>query len=58
MESFTETTARIVDIETRQDDVLRQLEILERRLEQVLAEYAPPASASPAAHLMPAIKAA
>ena len=51
MDSFSDTTRRILEIEARQDDALRELEALERRLEQVLAEYLPlPSSpqASPA----------
>jgi flagellar motility protein MotE (MotC chaperone) len=30
------------ELEARQDEVLRQLEALERQLEALLAEYAPP----------------
>lgn len=39
MDSLAETTARIVDIESRQDEALRQLEALERRVAQTLAEH-------------------
>ena len=41
MDNLLEATARIVEIESRQDDVLRQLAELERRVEQVLAEFLP-----------------
>jgi hypothetical protein len=41
MELISDTTRRILEIEARQDDALRELEALERRLEQVLAEYLP-----------------
>jgi hypothetical protein len=44
MDSISDTTRRILEIEARQDDALRELEALERRLEQVLAEYLPLAS--------------
>ena len=39
MDSLAETAARIVDIESRQDEALRQLEALERRVAQTLAEH-------------------
>ncbi len=38
MESISDTTARIVDLEARQDAALRELEALEKRVEQVLNE--------------------
>ena len=38
MDSFSDSTRRILEIEARQDDALRQLEALECRIEQVLAE--------------------
>ena len=41
MDCESDTTARILEIEARQDDALRQLAELERRVEQVLAEYLP-----------------
>jgi hypothetical protein len=41
MDALSETAIRLLDIEARQDDVLRQLEELERRIEQVLAEHLP-----------------
>ena len=34
MELISDTTRRILEIEARQDDALRELEALERRLEQ------------------------
>lgn len=37
----SDTAGRILEIEARQDEALRQLEELERRVEQVLAEYLP-----------------
>jgi hypothetical protein len=37
MDTLTETSARILEIESRQDDALRQLAELERQIEQVLA---------------------
>jgi hypothetical protein len=43
MDNLLEATARIVEIESRQDDVLRQLAELERRVAQVLAEFLPAA---------------
>jgi hypothetical protein len=42
MVSATEAAARILEIETLQDDVLSKLEALERRVEEVLAEYLGP----------------
>jgi len=41
MHSRSESAARILEIEARQDDALGQLEALERRVEAVLAEYVP-----------------
>lgn len=41
MDTLLETAARIVEIESRQDDALRQLAELERRVAQVLAEVLP-----------------
>jgi hypothetical protein len=41
MDSISDTTRRILEIEARQDEALRELDLLERRLEQVLAEYLP-----------------
>ena len=46
MDALSDSTARVLDIEARQDDVLRQLEELERRLDQILAEYSPAPSSS------------
>ena len=43
MDTLIDTTARISEIESRQDDALAQLADLERRIEQVLAEFIPPA---------------
>jgi hypothetical protein len=42
-----DSAARILEIEARQDDALRQLAELELRIEQVLAEFLPPAQKSP-----------
>ncbi len=42
-----DSAVRILDIEARQDDALRQLADLELRIEQVLAEFLPPAAKSP-----------
>jgi hypothetical protein len=39
MDSRSDSAARILEIEARQDDALGQLEALERRVEAVLAEY-------------------
>jgi hypothetical protein len=41
MDTLLETAARISEIESRQDDALRQLAELERRIAQVLAEFLP-----------------
>ena len=41
MDTLLETAARILEIESRQDDALRQLAELERRVTQVLAEFLP-----------------
>lgn len=41
MDSISDTTRRILEIEARQDEALRELDALERRLEQVLAEFLP-----------------
>jgi len=41
MDSISDTTRRMLEIEARQDEVLRELAALERRLEQVLAECLP-----------------
>ncbi len=41
MDSRSDSAARILEIEARQDDALGQLEALERRVEAVLAEYVP-----------------
>lgn len=38
MDSLSDSASRILEIEARQDDALRQLEALESRIEQVLAE--------------------
>jgi len=38
-----DAAARILEIESLQDDVLAQLEALERRVEEVLATYLGPA---------------
>jgi len=35
------TLSPLIDIDRRQDDVLQQLDELERRIARVLAEYAP-----------------
>ncbi len=53
MDSLSESTARLVDIEARQDEVLRQLDELERRIEQVLAEYAPLAAKAGSQMVLP-----
>ena len=39
MDTLSDTTARILDIESRQDDAIRQLIELENRLEQILRQY-------------------
>jgi len=44
MDRLSEAAARILDLEARQDDVLRQLEELERQVEAVLAQHLPPAA--------------
>jgi tetrahydromethanopterin S-methyltransferase subunit G len=54
MDSLAESTARLVDIEARQDELLRQLDELERRIEQVLAEYAPLAAKTGPQTVLPA----
>jgi hypothetical protein len=41
MERSSEAAARIREIEAHQDELLRQLEELERRSAAVLAQYAP-----------------
>ena len=41
MDSITDTTRRILEIEARQDEALRELDALERRLQEILAEYLP-----------------
>lgn len=46
-----EAAARILDIESRQDEVLKQLDELERRVAAVLAEYLP--AGTPLAALLP-----
>jgi predicted Zn-dependent peptidase len=38
MDSLSDSAARILEIESRQDEALRELETLELRIEQVLAE--------------------
>ena len=38
MDSLSETAARILEIETRQDGVLRELAALDRQVERILAE--------------------
>jgi hypothetical protein len=43
MDSSSKAAARIQQIEAQQDEILRQLEELERRTESVLAEHAPAA---------------
>lgn len=48
MDSISDTTRRILDIEARQDEALRELGALERRLEQLLAENLPLTAGSPA----------
>ncbi len=40
MPDYSATAALISDIEARQDDLLRQLDELEKRIAAVLAEYA------------------
>lgn len=37
----------LAELEARQDEVLEQLDALERRLDKLLAEYNPPATAKP-----------
>jgi hypothetical protein len=44
MQRSSEAAARILEIEAQQDEVLRQLDELERRTAAVLAEHAPAAS--------------
>jgi tetrahydromethanopterin S-methyltransferase subunit G len=41
MAKLPETVVQMMEIEARQDEVLRQLDELERRIDQVLAEYVP-----------------
>ena len=41
MDSLSQSGRRILEIETRQDELLRQLAALEQRIEQVLAEQTP-----------------
>jgi hypothetical protein len=41
MDTLLETAARILEIESRQDDALRQLAELERQIAQLLAEFLP-----------------
>ncbi|MEX0678015.1 MAG: hypothetical protein WD063_13120 [Pirellulales bacterium] len=41
MDRSSEAAARIREIDAQQDEILRQLEELERRTEMVLAEHAP-----------------
>lgn len=53
MKSLDEMNARVSEIESRQDEALRMLDELERRVDQLLAEYLPMTSApqaGPAAH--------
>jgi hypothetical protein len=40
-DTIADTAARILELEKQQDDALRELEALERRIEQVLAEHLP-----------------
>ena len=61
MDNLNDPTAKILEIEARQDEALRQLAELERQLEQVLAQYTPPAGPAPLVSLPaspPAVKAA
>ncbi len=46
---FSATAASLADIEARQDDLLRQLDALEKRIDRVLADYAATVSQSPVA---------
>jgi hypothetical protein len=48
MDRPSEAADRIQQIEAQQDAILQQLEELERRTEQVLAEHAPPRAPQPA----------
>jgi hypothetical protein len=41
MQDTLDTTARVVELEARQDEALRQLAELERRIDAVLAEVLP-----------------
>ncbi len=41
MATLTDSAAKIQELEARQDEALRQLEELEQRIAEVLAEYAP-----------------
>lgn len=41
MDRSSEAAARIREIDAQQDEILRQLEELERRTEMILAEHAP-----------------
>jgi hypothetical protein len=50
MDSISAAARRVLDIEARQDEALRQLDLLERELERVLAEHLPAPAASPALH--------
>ena len=40
-DTIADTAARILELERQQDEALRQLEALEHRIEQVLAEHLP-----------------
>ena len=41
MQDTLDTTARVVELEARQDEALRQLAELERRIDAVLADLLP-----------------
>ena len=56
MDRLSEAAARILDLEARQDDVLRQLEELERQVEAVLAQHLPQTVAAPSQNLLPPAK--
>ena len=47
MDSLSDSARRILEIEARQDEALKQLEALERQIEQVLAEHLPGALTAP-----------
>jgi hypothetical protein len=56
MERSSEAARRIRQIEAQQDELLAQLEELERRSAAVLAQYAPPRADLPAMLPLPAVE--